>query len=367
MQHRNIPSTESHEPKGIEAAPLGAAYVSNGDGTGTWTPQIIAAVMWANVYQTGVEYSKDMMVRDNSWTMIANKLTHDKPSPIEIGSAVSGFTVDPTFASPIFTGTVVSGNTYTFTKSGWIKKVSIKVPAIGGDITYKLYVTNLTDPQNPVVTVIPLPTITAATWEVVLIDSLLVHIGSVLEMSLQAINSSSSTSVTGSWTCAGKNNNANPVDTQWNRDNANATVRVAKLDLDSTDRTSELLGVISGSTILINDAAAHSNYYEYTVTSVTESGNSIVYGVILEKTGGTGPTQDVTTSFTATIPVAASTEYYEEIDYFLTNTVPFASVKGHLKEGYTVATDADTCAFGIDLTFQEGSLSPDWDIVAHSA
>jgi len=354
MQHRDIPSTESHEPKGMEAAPLGSAYVSNGDGTGTWTPQVQAAVTWANVYQTGVEYFKDTMVRDGSWTMIANKSTYDKPAPIEVGSAVPGFTVDPTFATLAYSGTLVSGMKYIFTKGGWIKKVSIKVPSTGVDITYKLYVRNLTDPLNPIITVIPLPDITAATWEVVVVDSVLVPIGSILRFELQAVDSGTTTSVTGGWTYAGQNNTTNPVDTQWNRDNANATVRMAKLDLDSTDRTAELLGVISGSIILINDTANPSNYYEYTVTSVTESGNS-------------GPTQNVTTTFTATIPVAALTEHYEELNYFPTNQVPFADASGYLKQGETVEDDTANSAFGIDLTFQEGSLSPDWDIVAHSA
>lgn len=36
IQHRNIPDTESHEPKNVSSATNGQVYVANGSGSGTW-------------------------------------------------------------------------------------------------------------------------------------------------------------------------------------------------------------------------------------------------------------------------------------------------------------------------------------------
>jgi len=86
MQHRNIPSTQAHEPKGIEAADVGSVYVSQGDGSGLWQPRVEGAITWGNAWIPNKQYPASTMVMDGLWTMISNKNTYDKPSPVVIGS-----------------------------------------------------------------------------------------------------------------------------------------------------------------------------------------------------------------------------------------------------------------------------------------
>ncbi len=40
IQHKNITDPQLHEPKGITTAAEGEVYVADGDGSGTWSPQI---------------------------------------------------------------------------------------------------------------------------------------------------------------------------------------------------------------------------------------------------------------------------------------------------------------------------------------
>ena len=44
IEHKNIPDSGRHEPKGISTAPLGSVYVANGTGGGSWQPLTAARV-----------------------------------------------------------------------------------------------------------------------------------------------------------------------------------------------------------------------------------------------------------------------------------------------------------------------------------
>jgi len=367
MQHRNIPSTEAHEPKGIEAADVGSVYVSQGDGSGIWSPRVEGAITWSNTWIPDKEYSSNTMVRDGVWTMIANKNTYDKPAPVEVGVQEEGLPVDPTFVESSHTAIIVSGNKYVFSKSGWIQEVRIKVPAVSNDINYKLYNITIDSSGNVITSEIPLPSLTASVWTTVAIGSTLINAGKEIALLLQSINSGSSTVVTGGWTFTGNDNNNEPLVSSWNHNNANNSVRIHKTDLDTTNRTSELLGVVIGSTIVVHDTATPANVYSYTVTSVTEGTASVNYGVILDSQGGGGPTDGETTTITITIPVASATEVSAHVNYVVTHQPTFATVSGYLAvDGVSDGTEVND-AFSVDLLFQEGSLSPDWDIVALSS
>ncbi len=80
-----------------------------------------------------------------------------------------------------------------------------------------------------------------------------------------------------------------------------------------------------------------------------------------------GEVNEVATTMTADIPVAASTKYSEQATYWLANPPGFADVEGFLAyDGVKQSGKTDSC-FGVDISFQEAEIPEDWEVVTISA
>jgi hypothetical protein len=188
--------------------------------------------------------------------------------------------------------------------------------------------------------------------------------GAEILIYLESQNFGSTTQVTGGWIYGGQDNVAAPAISQWNRNNANNILRIDKTDLDTVDRTTELLGIIPGSTIQFVDTVTPTNQVAYlTLASPVDQGTYIEYSVSLQSQAGLIGTGDATT-MTADIPVAQPTKFDFQTDKWLTDTPTWAAIQSFLQyDGVTQPVDPNL-GYGIDITFQELSQSADWDLIA---
>jgi hypothetical protein len=188
--------------------------------------------------------------------------------------------------------------------------------------------------------------------------------GAEILIYLESQNFGSTTQVTGGWTYGGQDNVAAPATSNWNRNNANNILRIDKTDLDTVDRTTELLGIIPGSTIQFVDTVTPTNQVAYlTLATPVDQGTYIEYSVSLQSQAGLIGTGDATT-MTADIPVAQPTKFDFQADKWLTDTPTWSTIQSFLQyDGVTQPVDANL-GYGIDITFQELSQSADWDLIA---
>lgn len=311
------------------------------------------------------EYTVNDVVRDGDWLMVANKTTSDRPAPQQNGDPDTVLPDAPPFATQANLSVVYSGHRYIFTEPGWLTTIRVWVSTLTNDTNYRFYIVQDIQGANPIWTVIEEPVLKSGEWVNIGIGFYPVAVGSDITIFIDSLNSGSTTPVTGGWTYTGSSQDAAPGDQSWNHNNQNNTLRIDKTDLDSLDRTSELLGIIPGSTIRFLETATPSNYNEYLVNSAaTDSGDYITFGdVTLVANGGT-ISSATTCTMNATVPVVQSTDYVEMLGYWPGNEPTFATVEGFKQyDGVTQPGNEDT-AYGVDIEFQRASVSEDWDYMS---
>jgi hypothetical protein len=135
--------------------------------------------------------------------------------------------------------------------------------------------------------------------------------------------------------------------------------------LDSTDRATELLGMGPGTTIVFAETENPNASFTYRVNAApVDNLTYVTYVVELTATGPSGsPGIGATTTMTAAVPVAQTTEYVEIVGSVPTPT--WATVTGILEyDGLAQASALNS--YGVDLEFDEAVINTAWDIVAYS-
>ena len=329
-------------------------------------------MQWMGNWNSGLFYPKGSFVRDGEWTAVANKLTLDRPSPVPDPDDPATYGITdwiPTAGNPPVTqsndSVVVSGQTYTFAQGGWIKELLVWATELTSNTSYRIVIVDTTDPDNPVSSVIEEPVLIENDWKIVALLDTVVPIGSVLRISLEALNSGADTNVSGGWRFQGNTPAGNPPATQnWTIDNNRTQFRIDKLDLDGTDRSTELEGVIPESTITAVETENVGNATSMRVTSVVDSGTYMTYGVtLLTETGG-GPAAGSVTTIDIDIPIPLPTQYAEQTLQFSTLPSWASSVEGHLTFDGVDQGVPVTNGYGVDILFEPAEVSLDWDIVS---
>ena len=317
---------------------------------------------WRGRYIPGEAYLPNDFAYENGVEGVCNTETTDGPGLYPVGDLSDNLPAQESLANLSHVGLVASGHEYTMLKNGRLSRLEVYVPDVAPDIDYTLYIVNLSDPANPEVSAQALPPLAPDSWNTVVVTNSLVLAGQTFWVILEALNSGTNTQVTGGWTYTGTSQGAGPATQGWNRDNQHTTLRIDKTDLDSTDRTSELLGFIAGTDIQFIETADPNNYAVYRVLGApSDEGSYVQYTVNRSEFGG-GFTSNDTTTMTATIPVPSATEYSVDTDYWITNPSPdWATVTGHLElSGVEQPNDFEDL-YGINVTFQELTGSDDWD------
>lgn len=323
----------------------------------------IGNMNWRNTWIEG-SYKQGDTVRDGEWTMWANKDTVDRPAPQPNGNPLYTLGDTPAFSELSVTNVVYSGQTYTFTESGWLKTIRVWIPELTSDTNYRFIIADITDPINPIIRVIEEPVLQENAWSVIAIGESVVSAGTVLRVYIDALNSGSSTNVSGGWGYDGTGT-VDPASQRWSRAANNVTIQISKTDLDSVDRTTELLGITANTTLRFVDTVAPENNWEFRATGdAVDIGTSVQVPVTVVGANGTIGIGDACT-VDIDIPIAQPTKYSEIIDQWLVQP-SFATVEGYLEIG-GVPSVVPNNAYGVDIQFQPAYVSPDWDFVATSA
>jgi hypothetical protein len=312
------------------------------------------------------EYPAYTMTRGGEYTMISNKITNEYPFPQPVGDP-SYLMDNQAFINSSNTSVIYSGHTYTFTHPGYLSQIRVWAPELTADTNYRIVIANITDPANPIVETIPEPILNENNWTIIAANQIIVGAGTVLRIYMDALNSGSDTILpTYDWTYQGVQNTTQPPAMQWNRNNQHSILRINYLDELNIDRSSDLVQVTVGSVIRMSYSTDLAEFWEYEVTSVTNTGTTFEYGVLLVNTGGVGVPVAASTQWLASIPLAQPTQFANEANFWVSNEPDFATVEGFLEfSGVPQAGQADT-GFGVDIRFQELELSDDWDVVAIS-
>ncbi len=315
-------------------------------------------------HEAGKYYPKGSVVSDGTWHMISKVLTLEYPFPTLAGDINWGIAAfAPITQSNV--SSVFSGHTYTFNEAVYATAIRIWVTQLTVDTVYRAVVVE-TGPNGGVkTTVTELPTLTAGAWKTVALLNRIILAGTSILVYIDALNSGANNIVAGGWTYDGQSNNGAPPAQAWNHNNAQELLRIDKTDLDSTDRTSELLGIITNSTIRFADTANVNAFNLYRVTGApTDSGSDVTFPVVLSEQGEGGVSQG-TTTMTATVPIAQATEYAEQAAV-VPSYLQDIDVLGYLAyDRVKQAGDANT--YGVDIEIEAIDTSPDWDVFSYLA
>ena len=322
------------------------------------------SMKWRGVWLDG-EYVTYDVVRDGEWTMIANKHTSDRPAPQEIGEDEDSVNVDSLFTDSNDTSIVKMVHNFTMTKSGWLKSLDVRVPFFDGDSVSKITLINLT---SGVARVINNPILTSDNWVTLAVDNSPIAAGTQLQIWFEFYNASAANAINGGWT-----SNAGtgiPTSQEFNIDNLSTptVIEISHTDLDSGNRTTELDGVVSGSIIRLTETGDVNRNIEFKVDTVDlTSGTSTKYTVLAGSINN--GQKDIRDNKTVTVhidvPITQPSRYDKLTAYYPTNNPSWATITTELYFN-NVLQAGSVDAYGINLNFQEASISNDWDLVATS-
>ena len=146
---------------------------------------------WFNTWAPGV-FNKNSIVRDGDWLMIANKVTEDRPAPQPYGDPSYTISDSPAWSTLQEDAVVHSGQTYTFTKKGWISTVRVFVPTLSATTNYRFRLEDITDPAVPIVIDINDPVLVENKWVEIGFGKATVTEGSVIRVTADSLDSGTS-------------------------------------------------------------------------------------------------------------------------------------------------------------------------------
>ena len=321
-------------------------------------------MVWKGTW-VDASYLKNDVTLDNSWTMIANKDTIDRPAPQETGAQEDSIIKPVSFTTDTNLSVIEVRHIFTTTKTGFLKGIEVYTPHYGLDSISK--VTMVTAGSGKVINN---PVLSANNWTLLAVDSIALGIGVQLMVIFEYYNSVAANSINGPW--ASNVGTGEPPAQDFNIDNliTPTIVEISHTDANSSDRSADLDNIISGSIITIFETGDTERNIKFEVDVVSTAGttstsytvltNSIINGV-KDIRGGR------VCSIKIDAPISVSSDYSRVSDYYPTNNPSWATIETELYYSGVLQADAgDDDAYGINLIFQEATISPDWDLVATS-
>jgi len=319
-------------------------------------------MVWKNKWLQDTYYENDV-VRDETWTMIANKTTTDRPSPQPYGDQTFILSDTPTWATQSITDVVRTGlRISNLTKAYDVSSIRVWLPSVSASVNYRVIMEdNITGlikfGQSFTGDILGSPG-----WLTATIDRVWLVPSDDITIWLTMENIASTTTFNHPWDYIGESNqDNNPGNGNIETRGQQNTVRINVIDDDAVDQTSDLSQVITGTILRIANESDLTRYYEYEVIDVTDNTTWFLFDVRLIEEGVGGEPLEVVSTVTFDVPIPASVDYVEIVNNYSGNT----SLNGELKIG-TNAQVTNQNAYGVDILLQEYIVSPDWDLVAYS-
>lgn len=323
-------------------------------------------------YWTATRYDKNDMVLDGTWLMVANKETLDRAAPQVTGPPQDGIVGDPAWSVPASTGVVYSGHKYTFIKGGRIAAVKVWVPSLGANIRHRVFIRDITfGEENAITTEIASEVTTEDSWVEISLGGQLVNFGAIIQIFVESQNVTGSTVTNANWTQDVDIFRPPPIG-HWKRDFFQFNLfYIADIDDDSIDRSGLFAGLMIGDTIKFTDSVDSDKYITFELTDtpveVVGEGYFNFRGTPVQQGPNGQPDESVLSLGEITEKITASIDYVEAVDYWLSNSIDFATVEGFVTIDGAQIVALENNAYGIDVIFRGGTLSPDWDLAANTA
>ena len=315
--------------------------------------QIQDRVRWLSDW-TGGTYQANDMVRDNGYTLIANKETSDRPAPYAIGDRffVSGLDDEPSWDSNSeFENQLVVGQRYTPSASTFVYTARFWI-INDPNVTYEMWL--VTEPFGDPDYNVLIPEFSPVEgqqdrWINIGVGSNLVSSGQTFDVVMVIRSSETPVTFTGEWDYKRKNGSPDSDDGEaWHQNNGRQ-IRFSEDDDSGSNRSADLDNINIGSNIV-------GGGINWDVIGASKSGG--VYFFDVEPT-----TRASENKYNFEFTYFAKTS----IDYdFITNyysAVPqvggIFSTTGYTGSGVTTNQNA----YGVDIEIQDAYISPDWDNV----
>lgn len=323
-------------------------------------------VRWLFDYNSGDCVSKNDMVREDAWTMIANKDTCDAAAPQPVGQP---FWQMPDF--PAWAGLSTADTIYTSMRVSsppndyLVQKIRVWIPDISADAKYQVLVVDHSTDAIAVGNLFSGDIFANTGWHDAVVTPTWLTQTSDYSFILAAQNSSGNQEYNHPWVYLGiSNRDLDPGEGNLDRRSDHSTLRVNVLDDDLVDRYAELANVIPGAILRVTDEANVSSYLEYEVITSTDNNSWFSYQVVLVDTGAAGePPALSNCQLYFTVPILVLTEYVTLTDAFLNN--PY--IKGGISFGDVENPIYGPDGYGIDVLVQRYEGSEDWSLVALSS
>lgn len=319
---------------------------------------------WKGYWQA-IRYEKNDTVLDGTWLMVANKSTLDRAAPQIAGPPIDGIIGAPSWSTPTSTGVVYSGQSYTFTEPGRLVSVKAWVPSIGAGITHKVFLRDVTaGVETAITTEIASFIPTAGGWFEINLGGGLVNINTILQVFISSENKIGEVVTNANWFTT---NNLGPLDGEWRRSNSTYNkFYISLIDNDAIDRTALLTSLTLGDTVEFTDTTDADKHILFDLLGPGFDeffdGYLSFFGTPTAIGMNGSPERGFLANGVITEDTTSTVGYVEAVDYWLSNTIPFATAEGLLEvDGVAVAAMSNN-AYGIDLIFRGGNLSPDWDL-----
>ncbi len=303
------------------------------------------------------EWRAGDVTRDGQWLMVATNDTNDRPSPTLIGTAgwYTSTTPTQTTVSAIM---VTCGNRYTAAQSGVVDRWRAYV-----DSDQIVTAWLIRDPEGAAIRYeLGRWAFYAAGWQAFsLATPLLIQAGETFDLVVLIERIMMRTmAVEDSWDYSRVNEIAPAgsgqiLHSRWLPD----LISVSKMDANSVDHSTALEAVTFGYRVEIGGT-------EYMVLDATNEGDSILLQVnpVTFKKGGTyilkvGPTSAGSTKYRATSSGWPAIPSGGDLD-----GQGFYSTTGGYSDAIATLTDT---RYGVDVHWQAGDVSPDWDVLALAA
>ena len=309
-----------------------------------------SAMVWQREWDPAVLlYSKDDVVRDGSWTMIANTETSQRPAPQPVGNPTAFYTgASPTRAATV--KSVTYGTRYQFTTPKLVDRLRAYVVTGNDYVVYLIEDPGGTDVIREIISF----TARQTGWVDLNLAPAVFNANAIFELVVVAQEPDPTPTIfTGDWNYITPNNASVPASGQvTHADKLQSQLRVHKTDDGGMDRSADLATIVAGDII-------RAQGIRYSVSQVSDQGAYINFDVAPAIQGAS----DGVTTFTFETVTSSPVTIVDDVDWWLTNG-------GGQAQGLFAQDGAtpvlDNSAYGIDLYVQDVSVSSDWDVVSYS-
>ena len=336
----------------------GGAYRSIAESNGAFelvvgVPKVAAQtfMLWQGEWGASRTYNTGNTVRDAGGTYVSTTYNNtERPSPQAIGSPVwvSGEGDTPAWSAEASAAAsaITYGQRYTYTNDGFANRLRMWVDEADPNITYEVFSRPEPNGDNPTLNqLFPETSFGQTGWFTINISHLLIAAGAEFDLLVIKRNRASSTTADYEYVYSAPQNAAVPAAGQIQHGrSATDELRINVVDNQGQDRSAAFAVLVPG------DKISGAGII-WTIIDIVDNGTWYLFEVTPAVVGTEGTGNFTFETFTA-LPI----NYVRIVDHYASNIEGLYSDTA----GNTVISSN---MYGIDLEYQQASISSNWDVV----